>query len=60
MDELENEMKDFFRPMFNAQQNKFCQSFVDPNRFCVRVTEKLFKNMISLNNLMDDILVCHS
>lgn len=58
VDQIEQEIKDFFKPLFNAQQNKTNFNFVDPSPFCVSVTEKLFRNMTLLDNRMDQILAC--
>lgn len=38
LDEIEVEIKDFFTPLFNAQQTRNYVNFVDPNPFCVNLS----------------------
>jgi hypothetical protein len=56
VEELDTQLKDFFRPLFNSYNNQASFSFVDPDPFCVKVSERLLKNMTLLDNKMDELL----
>jgi len=60
LDEIELEIKDFFTPLFNAHQTKQYVNFVDPNPFCISLSEKLLKNISLLENRVDEILACET
>jgi len=46
------------KPLFNANQTRGNHSFSDPDIFCVKISEKILKNMTNLDNKMDELLVC--
>lgn len=60
LDDIEFEIKDFFTPLFNAHQTKNYVNFVDPNPFCISLSEKLLKNISMLENRVDEILACET
>lgn len=60
VDELDQQIKEFFKPLFNAHQNRTNYSFVDPDPFCLTIAERLLRNMGELNNKMDEFLACES
>jgi prepilin-type processing-associated H-X9-DG protein len=53
VDDLDQQIKEFFKPLFNAHQNRTNYSFVDPDPFCLGIAERLLKNMTILDNKMD-------
>lgn len=44
--------------MFNAYQNRSNYSFMDPDPFCVKISEMVLKNMSILDNKIDELLAC--
>ena len=58
VDELDQQINDFFKPLFNAQQNRTNYSFVDPDPFCLNIAEKILRNTTVLDNKMDELLAC--
>lgn len=53
VDDLDQQIKEFFKPLFNANQNRTNYSFVDPDPFCLSIAERLLKNVAELDNKMD-------
>jgi uncharacterized protein YktA (UPF0223 family) len=60
VDDLDQQIKDFFKPLFNSYQNKNNYSFTDPDPFCIKVSETVLKNVTFLDNKMDELLACES
>ena len=60
VDEIDQQIKDFFKPLFNSYQNKNNYSFVDPDPFCLKVAEMTLRNMNYLNNRMDELVACET
>lgn len=53
VDEIDQQIKEFFKPLFNSYHNKNNYSFVDPDPFCLKVSEIVLRNMNYLDNRMD-------
>ena len=60
MEEIDQQIKEFFKPLFNAYQNRNNHSFTDPDPFCLKISEMCLKNMTYLDNKMDELLACES
>lgn len=58
VEELETQIKDFLKPLFNAHQNRTSFSFIDPDPFCINISQRLLKNITNLDNKMDELLAC--
>ena len=39
---------------------KTSYNFIDPDNFCVKISERILKNIIVLDNKMDELLACES
>ena len=54
----DQQLKEFFKPIFNSYQTRTNYSFVDPDPFCIKIAETVLKNMTFLDNKMDQLLAC--
>ena len=60
MEEIEGQVNNFLKPIFNAHVNRTNYSFPDPDPFCITIAERLLRNITSLDNKMDELLACHA
>jgi hypothetical protein len=58
INEIDGQIKDFLKPLFNAHQTRSSFSFIDPDQFCIRISEQVLKNISYLDNKMDELLAC--
>lgn len=58
INEIDNQIKDFLKPLFNSHQTRSSYSFIDPDQFCIRISEQVLKNISYLDNKMDELLAC--
>lgn len=56
--DIEGQIKDFLKPLFNAHQTRTSYSFIDPDQFCIKISEQILKNISYLDNKMDELLAC--
>ena len=56
--DLDNQIKDFLKPLFNAHQTRNSYAFMDPDQFCIKVAEQVLRNISHLDNKMDELLAC--
>ena len=59
-DDIDQQIKEFFKPLFNSYSNRVNHSFIDPDPFCLKVAENCLKNMTYLDNKMDELLSCNT
>jgi hypothetical protein len=58
INEIDNQIKDFLKPLFNSHQTRSSYSFIDPDQFCIKISEQILKNIAYLDNKMDELLAC--
>lgn len=56
--DIDNQIKDFLKPLFNSHQTRNSYSFIDPDQFCIKISEQILKNISYLDNKMDELLAC--
>jgi hypothetical protein len=53
LDNIESQIKDFLKPLFNSHQTRSNLSFLDPDQFCIKIAEDILRSMTYLDNKMD-------
>lgn len=51
--EIDTQIREFLKPLFNSHQTRSSFSFIDPDQFCIRISEQVLKNISYLDNKMD-------
>lgn len=58
LDTMDRQINEFFKPLYNAYQSKKPYTFLDPDQFCIDISQEILKKLNILNNKIDDILAC--
>lgn len=58
--DIDNQIKEFLKPLFNSHQTRSSYSFIDPDQFCIKISEQILKNISYLDNKMDELLACEA